>query len=324
MTPRLRERDDQAAALRRLMQAAPPAPADTQPPRASRSVAIASGKGGVGKTTIAVNLALALAAERRRTTLLDGDLGLANADVLLGMVVRSHLGHVAEGSRRMDEIVVEAPGGVRLIPGGAGLSRLADLEPHALHDLLHQLEAVERDSDVLVIDCGAGVHQSVLTLLESADLALIVATPEPTSITDAYALVKCLVLDGRRGPDRGLGLVVNRATDEREALQVHARLSAVCTRFLGVPLPLTGWIAEDDAAGRAVRARTPLLTAAPRAAASQSLRVLARRVRDDLGLRTEESARRGGLVRRLIGFLSAQPARTDSCEPRAAQERAPA
>ncbi|MDX2114393.1 MAG: MinD/ParA family protein [Planctomycetota bacterium] len=289
---------DQAARLRALVEQATrnlPARADAAPAapvappaagggtaqaaaaRRCRVIAVASGKGGVGKTTIALNTALCLAAEGVETLLMDGDLGLGNADVLCGLAPGPHLGHVVDGSRTLDEVAVRIVPRMTLVPCGSGVAGLADLGEEARGRLLGALAELERRTTALVIDCGAGIGRGVLDLVSQADLALVVTTPEPTAIADAYALIKCAV-GGEAGRGEsgvgGVALVVNQAQDVREGRAVFARVKAVCDRFLALDLPLAGVILKDEAVGRAVRARRPLTLMSPGSRAACDVRDL--------------------------------------------------
>jgi flagellar biosynthesis protein FlhG len=339
--------DDQATRLRSLMNAEPvgvieaPAPAPRPQWRDDRTaalaaartaavVAIASGKGGVGKTNISVNLAIALAAKGLRVTLLDADLGTANADVLCGVHPAARLDHVLApgrldyqdaGRRTIRDIAIDAPGGFRLVPGSAGIARMADLDAFERRWLVAALIELAADADVLLIDAAAGVGAGVTTLLEAADLGVVVATPEPTAVADAYALIKCLSLGARAGQaplDERLALVVNQAASPLEAFATHARLAGVCRRFLALDLPMLGFVAHDVRVGEAVRAQRPLLLRSPAAAAARGVVELAGAVTNILGLqlptgpsgalsvgaaRPDRGGRRGvaGLVRRLLG-----------------------
>jgi flagellar biosynthesis protein FlhG len=261
----------------------------------ARVVAVASGKGGVGKTNIAVNVAAAMASRGLRVVLLDADLGTANADVLCGLTPTARLDHVVtplpihDGAAiRVADILVDAPGGFRLAPGSAGIARMADLSPREQRQMLELLGELERDADVLVVDTGAGVGRSVTTMLRAADLALIVATPEPTSMADAYALLKCLVLSEEHewlpANAEALRLVINQCVDSGEARDVHARLAAVCGRFLGVRPKLLGSIAQDLRVAQAVRARCPLVLHSPESPAARHMVLLADRLIDQLGV----------------------------------------
>lgn len=289
---------DQATRLRTLVRGGPTgvatldrADAAVPPPLPHRAavVSISSGKGGVGKTTLCVNLAIALAELGRRTTLVDADLGLANADVLCGLSPARRLDSVfglggRTGSLR--DIAVQAPGGFRLVPGAVGTERMTELSSSERARLLDALADLERDSDVMLVDTAAGLGRGVTAFMRAADLCLVVATPDPASIADAYALVKCVRRPreaSRRGrPDspHEAGevrpvLVVNHASNEREARAVHARLSGVAERFLSYRMPLLGWVARDERVVSAGRKRRPVLIDSPKTPASRQVRALA-------------------------------------------------
>jgi len=234
---------------------------------ALRLVAVASGKGGVGKTSLCVNLSIALARLGRRVTLLDGDLGLANADVLCGVQTRWHLGHVLDGRRSVEEILVDAPGGFRLASGGGGVARLAGVRGEEQERLLTRVGALERETDYLLIDCGAGLGAQVRSFVCAADLAVIVATPEPTSMADAYALLK--VCGQHASAEFAPTLVVNQARDRDQAVRVHRRIAAVSGRFLDLHVPMLGWIPHDERVREAVSRRRPFLLERPRTPASR-------------------------------------------------------
>jgi len=303
--------DDQATRLRRMVElstgepavASPrPAPAeDAQAPARTglaKVIAIASGKGGVGKTNFAVNLSIALAQRGLRVVLIDADLGTANVDVLCGLNPAARLNHVItaipvhDGARRSaSDILIDAPGGFRLLPGAAGVSRMADLTSTQQHRLLEIVGELERDADVLVVDTAAGVGRSVTCLVESADMGIVVTTPEPTSIADAYALVKCLILaeSGQWQTEQAarLRLVVNQAGQAGEAAAVHARLRAVCERFLGVSIHMLGEIAQDLRVAQSVRVRRPFLLHAPDCPAARHVVALAENIIHQLGLKRQ-------------------------------------
>jgi flagellar biosynthesis protein FlhG len=272
--------------------------------RRARLIALASGKGGVGKTNISVNLAIALSAMGKRTTLVDADLGLANADVLCGLMPARRLEHVvgvagfpaggraassAQPAAGIRDIAVEAPGGFRLIPGAAGIARMSELTRDERARLLYGIGELERDSDFVLIDAAAGISRDVITFMQVADLGIIVTTPEPTAITDAYALIKCVLQErplaqrahhlrpdaGATPPRPRLALVINQAADDKEAAAVHARIAGACSRFLGYQLPLLGSVVHDARISTAVRRRRPVLLDAPRARACDDIRRLA-------------------------------------------------
>lgn len=187
----------------------------------------------------------------------------------------------------MAEIAVPAPGGFTLVPGSVGVSRIADMTAAERAALLAAMDELEQTADLVLVDTGAGLSASVVSFVRAADLGLIVATPDPTSITDAYALIKCAASgadDARRPADPAprLRLIVNEAADLAEARRVHARISAVCARFLGWEIPMAGWVAHDVRVVRAVRARTPVLVASPRCPASEHIRGIAAALASEL------------------------------------------
>ncbi len=293
----------------------------------AKVVAIASGKGGVGKTNIAVNTAIALAAKGIRVTLLDADLGTANADVLCGLMPAARLDHVLGpggmahqdgGTRSLADIAIDAPGGFKLVPGSAGIGRMADLNAMERRWLVSGLVELAAQADVVLIDAAAGVGQGVTSLLHAADLAVVITTPEPTAIADAYALIKCLVMEGERSPedesDR-IALVVNQTHAPVEAFATHARIARVAEQFLGLNVPLLGFIAQDVRVGESVRAQRPVMIAHPETEASRCISDLAGSIVNMLGVRgqgmphvvrTGRGGRGnrgvGGVVRRLLGI----------------------
>jgi flagellar biosynthesis protein FlhG len=273
---------DQAEGLRRLTADQPAAtlasPSASLYPGA-RVLAVTSGKGGVGKTSVAANLAVAAAQRGQRVVLIDVDLGLANADLMLGVHPRWTLADVVNGSHTVDEVMIDGPAGVRLVPGANGLAELANLDALDRKLLLHSLEHIEYEADLIVIDTGAGIGANVTSFAEAADQVLVIVTPEPASMMDGYAVLKTLWLQGRRD---GFRLAVNMSRDAREALNVAARINAVTGRFLDdQQVVFTGAIPLDAAVQEAARTRRPFMTAQPRTAAARAMRqIVGRLLRD--------------------------------------------
>jgi flagellar biosynthesis protein FlhG len=246
------------------------------------SIAIASGKGGVGKTTISVNLAIELSRLGYRTLMLDADVGMANADVMCGLAPHRRLDQFLLGTNDSDlsRLAVLAPGGFHLIPGVVGLADRMEGVPELRQRLVEGLEALSFAYDVVLIDTGAGLNWSVLAMLGAVDLGLIVATPEPTSMTDAYALIKCQASTGR-GADH-VALVVNQADSMEEAEQTYERISRVSAAFLGRVIPHYGSILRDRSVAASVRARVPLLIHEPQSPVSAQIRALAAGLRGQI------------------------------------------
>ncbi|HHY47565.1 MAG TPA: MinD/ParA family protein [Firmicutes bacterium] len=237
-------------------------------------LAITSGKGGVGKTNLAVNLAISLSSLGHRVTLLDADIGLGNVDTLLGISTQWGLGHVLSGEKLLGEVILDGPEGIKIIPGGAGLGHFA-----RRHDLLSNVPDLMAgygdDCDLLIVDTGAGLTDNVVSFLKAADRVLVVTTPEPTAITDAYATIK---VTGQENPRARIDIIVNMTSGEAEARAVVAKLNMVAVRFLGIHVRDTGYIVRDPAVGRAVLAQKPFVLAYPGAPASRCVRAVAGRI----------------------------------------------
>lgn len=278
---------DQATQLRSLV-------AQSRRQRAS-VIAITSGKGGVGKSNIAVNLSIKLASAGKQVVLLDADLGLANADVLCNIDLPFNLSHVIARKKDLSEVMVTAPGGFKLIGGASGLARMADLTDFDRRRIVESLVAVEHEADTIVIDTGAGISPNVLSFTRAADHVLVVTTPEPTAITDAYAVIKVISRDGM---DRRISLLVNQVRSLDEARLVHDRIARVAKNFLGVNVLDAGHMVADDQVRRAVIQRVPFLLSAPRCAASFCITQLAMRFEQGIALSQD-----GGFFSRMTRWL---------------------
>lgn len=264
---------DQAGSLRRM--AAKPRTSQAAA-RPLRTLAVTSGKGGVGKTNTVVNLACALGQMGRKVLIIDADLGLANVDVLLGLTPQYNINDVIQGNKSMAEVVVEGPKGVTILPAASGISELSDLGQDEKMMILQELDAFDTDADVVLIDTAAGISDMVLYFNIAAGERLVVATGEPTSLTDSYALIK--VLFTRHGQDR-FKLLVNNVADAKEAKGVYAKLSAAADRFLGpVSIQYMGFIPRDSSINKAVMQQRPALEVFPNSAASKGFRELAKRL----------------------------------------------
>lgn len=239
----------------------------------ARVVAIASGKGGVGKTTLAVNLAAALSRQGHSTVLVDADLGLANADVLCGLCPRRRLDEALAPRSRVTlrELAILAPGGFRLVPGTSGVAP----DVGQCRALTSAIAGLRDEGGVVIVDMGAGLASETLPLARDADLTMVIATPDPASVTDAYALIKCLA---QQGESPRPVLLVNQCAGEGEAQRVHQRIATVCERFLSFRLPLIGWVPTDTRMAAAVRRRRVLMAHRARGPAARQITALCRAV----------------------------------------------
>ncbi len=240
---------------------------------ALRIVAVASGKGGVGKTNVAVNLSLALVEMGYRVGLIDVDLGLANADIVLGLSPTYNLGHVFRGEKTLQDIVVEGPLGLKLLAGGSGVSDLANLNGWRLEVFVNSLEQLNREFDFVFLDTSAGIHRNVMSFVLATSEVLVVTTPEPTSITDAYGLIKVIY---QENPKAQIRLIVNMARSPNEAELVVNKLNSVLREFVKREVEYLGYILYEQQVNKAVAEQLPILLAFPSSMTSRSLKRMAR------------------------------------------------
>jgi len=279
--------DDQASKLRALMHEA----------RQTHTIAVTSGKGGVGKSNVALNLAILLSAAGNRVALLDADLGLANLDVLSDARARANLAHVVAGQKKMRDVVIDLPCGVQLVPGASGLTRMADLNEFQRNNLLQDLSTLEEENDIIVIDTGAGIGRNVTSFAAGDDTVLVVTTPEPTSITDAYAVIKVL---HQLNSKARIGLLVNFVSSRNEARATYNRVASVARQFLGLAIYDAGYVLADAKVAAAVRKRQPYVLAFPRCPASKCIAALATKLSRGGGL----LAQRESFFRRVANWFT--------------------
>ena len=241
-----------------------------------RSIAITSGKGGVGKTTIVANLGYLLSTMGVRVLVLDGDMGLANIDVLLGLSPVHTMRDFLSGYRELRDVLIDGPGGMKILPTGSGVWEMTDLNREQRLSLMTEINALKDDHDILLIDTAAGVSSNVLHMNAVAEEVVVVVTPEPTSITDAYALIKLLYIRNKR---RRFLILVNQARSVREAKQVFQGLNNVVERFLEFSLEEMGSIPWDSNVSRSIRSQQAMAELFPDTRAVKKLKEVAQRLK---------------------------------------------
>ena len=241
----------------------------------ARTLVVTSGKGGVGKTSTSVNLAIALAARGGRVILLDADLGLANVEVLMGLNSMYNIEHVIDGERRMRDILVKGPGGIEIVPGSSGLAKVADLTQQGRANLLAGLQELQEEADFIIIDTMAGIGRNVIAFALAADDVLLVTTPEPSAIVDAYAMLKTIYANRE---DAVVRLIVNMAASQAQAQAVAAKLSNVASQYLGRNLLSLGFLPRDPHVSQAVMQSKPFTLVYPHAPVSKCMHLLADRL----------------------------------------------
>ena len=248
---------DQAAGLRKRVNGI----------KNSRVIAVASGKGGVGKTNVAVNLGLALRKRNLRVLLIDADLGTANIDVLLGLTPNFHLGHFLSGERELNEIIIDGPGGLNILPGTSGLEEFLDISRRQVERLRFLSFQLESSYDIILVDISAGVHSNNINFISICDEVIVVLVPEPTAIMDAYSLVKILHNHQYSGK---INLLINQLNSRQEGKGILERMSKVIRDYLGIQAEIVGYIPFDNNLRQAVKKQKALLDLYPGSKAGQA------------------------------------------------------
>lgn len=238
----------------------------------AKVLAVTSGKGGVGKTNITVNLAIALKRAGKRVLVIDADLGMANVDVVLGSRSHKHLLNLLEDGVELNNVLINGPYGVKYISGGSGIEKAIDFSMEQRQLLMQKLAACGSQADIILLDTGAGLGKNVMDFVLAADEVLLITTPEPTALTDAYAMMKAYSMYAK---EKNLRLIINRVYDEQESKDVAAKLKQTAERFLQMPIDCLGYVYEDSAVMRSVRQQTPFLVANANCTAAKCIEALA-------------------------------------------------
>lgn len=244
--------------------------------RKTRIIAVTSGKGGVGKTNLSVNMALAFARLGKKVVVLDADLGLANVNVMLNMIPKYNLYHVIKKQKTIREILVETEYGISIVAGASGFSQIANMKDEERHDFINEFDTLSF-ADIIIIDTSAGVSSNVLDFIAAADDAIIITTPEPTAITDAYGIIKIIAMEYDT-INIGLKLVVNRAKSAAEAKSVADRMTNIAGQFLNLKVDYLGFIYDDQAVAASVRQQKPFMIIDPKCKASLCIQHLVERM----------------------------------------------
>ncbi|MDK2917407.1 MAG: flagellar biosynthesis protein FlhG [Candidatus Petromonas sp.] len=235
----------------------------------ARVITVTSGKGGVGKTNFTINLGIALSNLNKKVTIIDADLGLSNIDVVLGLIPKYTLANVVRGEVNILDIGIKGPSGINIISGGSGIVDLIDLSQDQINNLIKNFLLLNDISDYILIDTGAGLNNSVLSFIEAANEMIIIITPEPTSITDAYAVIKNISNNKR------IKLVINRVESSKEGYDVFNKINSATKKFLNIELENLGFIFEDSTVKKSVKEQKPFLIYYPNSIASKGIDLVA-------------------------------------------------
>ena len=248
----------------------------------ARIIAVTSGKGGVGKSSFSINIAIQLAHMGKKVIVLDADFGLANIEVMLGIIPKANLSDLMFKGKELKDIILDGPDGVRFISGGSGVSKLSDLNTDQIKSVLNKMSQLEELADVIIIDTGAGMASSVMEFLVASPEIVIVTTPEPTSITDSYALLKGLTMyDGFNPQKTRIRIVTNKVTSPNEGRLLFEKLSMVLKQFLNLDVEFLGIVMSDATISKAVMKQTPVSIMYPDSESSHNFYNIAKTLETD-------------------------------------------
>ncbi|MBE7412948.1 MAG: MinD/ParA family protein [Leptospiraceae bacterium] len=289
---------DQATNLRKLANQVSPLKVINPQRRRTKILAVASGKGGVGKTTLSVNLGISIAKTGQKVLIFDGDLGLANINVLLGIIPKYNLYHVVKGHKSLKDIIIQTTEGVDIIAGASGYAQLANLNETQRNNLIKGFSDLGH-YDYMIIDTGAGISSNVIGLIMPADEVIIVTTPEPTSITDSYGLIKSIVTQSK---EKNLKIIVNRVKSAIEGKKVADRVIDISGQFLEVRVEHLGFIFQDEEVEKSIREQKPYVINYPRSKAASCLNRITYTLTNSENSLTDE-LKIGDFFKKFFGFL---------------------
>ena len=293
---------DQADNLRNLINRNNLEQATKKVELSSRVITVTSGKGGVGKTNFSLNLAIQLSRFNKKVVIIDADFGLANIEVLFGILPKYNLADVLSGEKDVEEVLTDGPMGIKFISGGSGLKELSNITEKQLNYFINNFSYLDAISDIIIIDTGAGISKSVVNFIKASDETIIVTTPEPTSITDAYALIKTIKEESFGGiPD--FKVVVNRADDDNEGDEIFNKISRASSKFLGVHLQNLGYIPYDKFLVKAVKHQQPATLCFPNCEFTKSIEKITNILMDVTVEQSSDKSGIRGFMKRLVNIF---------------------
>lgn len=290
---------DQAERLRNIIKKQQYQP-EVAPPM-SRVITVTSGKGGVGKTSVSVNLAIALSRLGKRVVILDADFGLANIEIMLGIRPQFNLADLMFRGKSMQDIITYGPEKIGFISGGSGINEMANLNKTQIVDLVQKMSELDQLADIIIVDTGAGIGNSVLEFVAASEEVLLVATPEPTSITDAYALLKSLNRNSSyQKTQTVVELIANQVRGNKDADELHEKLGVVVNKFLNIDIEFLGAIPYDDNVSKAILRQEPVVLSAPNSSAAKAIMEIAAHIGETELPQTQQG---WGIMRLFTGVI---------------------
>ncbi len=265
----------------------------------TRIICVTSGKGGVGKTNFTINLGMELSKLGQRVVIIDADLGLANIDVILGTVPKYTLLDIIHSDKSIEEVIMNGPNNIQIISGGSGVLELVDMPPASIQSLIEKFDSINNYADIILIDTGAGLSSSVLSFVLSAQEVIVVTTPEPTSITDAYAMIKTINLKEK---NKKIKVIINRVENITEGDIAFEKLSNAAKRFLSMELEKLGYVLDDSNVSRSVKKQRPFTIEYPNTVASKNIKNIAIKLTNDLD-HTHNTDDFGNFFEKLMKFF---------------------